>query len=64
MTSNVDYVVGSRRWYAKSTGLGSLLLMLLLFRAANALLCRSLFVPDEHWQSLEVAYNMVFKYPF
>ena len=40
-----------------------LLMMLVLFRAANALLCRSLFVPDEHWQSLEVAYKMVFKYP-
>lgn len=40
-----------------------LLVMLLLYRAANALLCRSLFVPDEQWQSLEVAYKMVFKYP-
>lgn len=47
-----------------SFGLNSLLMMLILFRLANAILCRSLFVPDEHWQSLEVAYNIVFEYPF
>ena len=44
-------------------GFDSLFVMLLLFRASNAILCRSLFVPDEHWQCLEIAYKMVFEYP-
>ena len=41
-----------------------LLILLIVFRACNAMLCRTLYVPDEHWQSLEVAYHMVFQYPF
>ena len=41
----------------------SVFLCLLIFRAVNALMCRTLFVPDEHWQSLEVAYHMTFQYP-
>jgi hypothetical protein len=40
------------------------LLLVVLFRLINSLLCRTLFVPDEHWQSLEVAYKTVFEYPF
>ena len=40
-----------------------LFVLLLMFRAVNALLCRTLFVPDEHWQSLEIAYHTVFQYP-
>ena len=40
-----------------------LFVLLLIFRAVNALLCRTLFVPDEHWQSLEIAYRTVFQYP-
>ena len=34
----------------------------LAFRAANALLVRTAFVPDEYWQSLEVAHDLVFGY--
>lgn len=41
-----------------------LLFSLILFRSLNALLCRTRHVPDEQWQSLEVAYHMVFKYPY
>lgn len=33
------------------------------FRLASALLCQTAFVPDEYWQSLEVAHRMVFGYP-
>ena len=40
-----------------------ILLFLALFRGLNALLIRTAHVPDEQWQSLEVAYHMVFKYP-
>ena len=36
---------------------------LLIFRTVNALLCYTAFVPDEYWQSLEVAHKMVFGYP-
>lgn len=33
-------------------------------RALNCGLVRTSFVPDEHWQSLEVAHRLVFGYPF
>lgn len=36
---------------------------LMVFRVLNALLCSTSFVPDEYWQSLEVAHKMVFGYP-
>ena len=37
-----------------------LYLLLLCFRCCNSLLVRSYFNPDEPWQSLEVAYSLVF----
>ena len=40
-----------------------LFLCLLAYRVASALACRTAFVPDEHWQSLEVAHRLVFGYP-
>ncbi len=40
-----------------------LVVALLGFRIVNALLSYSSFVPDEYWQALEVAHNMVFGYP-
>ena len=43
---------------------GRLVGALFIFRAVNALLSYTAFVPDEYWQSLEVAHNMVFGYPF
>ncbi|CAJ0933141.1 unnamed protein product [Ranitomeya imitator] len=33
------------------------------FRVLNCFLVRTSFVPDEYWQSLEVAHNMTFQYP-
>ena len=33
------------------------------FRVINALVCTTAFVPDEYWQSLEVAHRMTFGYP-
>ena len=36
---------------------------LVVFRTMNALLSYTAFVPDEYWQSLEVAHKMVFGYP-
>ena len=46
----------TRRW-------GWMLGSLMIFRVLNALLCSTSFVPDEYWQSLEVAHKMVFGYP-
>lgn len=42
---------------------GLMLGSLMIFRVLNALLCSTSFVPDEYWQSLEVAHKMVFGYP-
>lgn len=44
-------------------GWGLMLGSLIVFRVLNALLCSTSFVPDEYWQSLEVAHKMVFGYP-
>ncbi len=52
-----------QQWWSIASGYNSLFIMLLLFRVSNAILCRSLFVPDEQWQCLEIAYRMVFEYP-
>ena len=38
----------------------TLFLGLLAFRIINALFIQTSFVPDEYWQSLEVAHNMTF----
>ena len=38
--------------------------ILVLFRWLNAALTQTYFAPDEYWQSLEVAHNVVFGYPF
>ncbi|XP_064524809.1 collagen, type I, alpha 1a-like [Pseudopipra pipra] len=40
-----------------------LLALAVALRALNCVLVRTSFVPDEYWQSLEVAHHMVFKYP-
>ncbi|CAH1773769.1 unnamed protein product [Owenia fusiformis] len=39
-----------------------LFLGLVAFRCINALMIQTSFVPDEYWQSLEVAHNMAFGY--
>ena len=36
---------------------------LVAFRVCSAALCQTAFVPDEYWQSLEVAHRVVFGYP-
>ncbi|XP_043994222.1 GPI mannosyltransferase 3 [Gambusia affinis] len=35
-----------------------------VFRLVNCVLVQTSFVPDEYWQSLEVAHRMVFKYGY
>lgn len=40
-----------------------LLALALVLRTLNCFLVQTSFVPDEYWQSLEVAHRMVFKYP-
>ncbi|XP_067678293.1 GPI mannosyltransferase 3-like [Haliotis asinina] len=40
----------------------TLFLGLLALRITNSLLIQTFFVPDEYWQSLEVAHNMAFHY--
>lgn len=41
-----------------------LLLGLVLFRAANSLLVRTFFSPDEYWQALEVGHRITFGYGY
>jgi len=41
----------------------TLFLGLVAFRATNALIIQTSFVPDEYWQTLEVAHHMAFGYP-
>ena len=36
--------------------------VLLIFRFCNTLTVQTYHVPDEHWQSLEVAHQLVFGY--
>lgn len=43
---------------------GPIFSILVGFRLINAFICTTFFVPDEYWQSLEVAHRMVFGYPF
>jgi phosphatidylinositol glycan class B len=42
----------------------SSLLVFLSVRVAQALLMRTVFDPDEHWQSIEIAHRLVFGYGF
>ncbi len=39
-----------------------LFLGLLSFRSINALMIQTSYVPDEYWQSVEVAHNMAYGY--
>lgn len=41
-----------------------LVLFTIALRILNCFLVQTSFVPDEYWQSLEVAHHMVFRYPF
>ncbi|XP_038071487.1 GPI mannosyltransferase 3-like isoform X2 [Patiria miniata] len=41
-----------------------MLIVLILFRWVNAVLTQTFFAPDEYWQSLEVAHNIVFGYGY
>ena len=41
----------------------TIFLGLLVIRLVNAMLIQTYFVPDEYWQSVEVAHKMVFEYP-
>ncbi|XP_075431855.1 GPI alpha-1,2-mannosyltransferase 3 [Ascaphus truei] len=42
----------------------SLVWLTITFRILNCLLVQTSFVPDEYWQSLEVAHNMTFNYGY
>ncbi|XP_055497541.1 GPI mannosyltransferase 3 isoform X1 [Leucoraja erinacea] len=41
-----------------------LIIFSVALRSVNCLLVQTSFVPDEYWQTLEVAHNMVFKYGY
>uniref|UniRef100_UPI00398E44E1 GPI mannosyltransferase 3 n=1 Tax=Pristiophorus japonicus TaxID=55135 RepID=UPI00398E44E1 len=41
-----------------------LIMFTVALRMVNCILVQTSFVPDEYWQSLEVAHNMVFKYGY
>lgn len=40
------------------------LLLFILFRLSNILFNQTWFVPDEYWQSQEVAHNLAFNYGY
>lgn len=42
----------------------SILIGMLVFRLFNYLIVQTYYVPDEYWQSMEVAHNQAFGYPF
>lgn len=44
-------------------GTAALTALAVAARALNCALVRTSFVPDEYWQSLEVAHRVVFGYP-
>ncbi|PIK52103.1 putative GPI mannosyltransferase 3-like [Apostichopus japonicus] len=48
---------------AQSLSLGKLAVFLVIFRCLNTVLVQTSFVPDEYWQSLEVAHKTTFGYP-
>ncbi|XP_063305143.1 GPI mannosyltransferase 3 isoform X3 [Pelobates fuscus] len=43
---------------------GGLVLFTIAFRVLNCFMVQTSFVPDEYWQSLEVAHNMTFNYGY
>nr|CDS28462.1 GPI mannosyltransferase 3 [Hymenolepis microstoma] len=63
-TKSKDSSIPKPKKKAKSeTGASVLLLMgLIIFRLSNALLIQTTFVPDEIWQSVEVAHRWVYGY--
>lgn len=52
---------GAYSWITRSGW--RLFAALFVFRVSSAVLNQTAFVPDEYWQSLEVAHYMVFGYP-
>ncbi|KAG8440457.1 hypothetical protein GDO86_006275 [Hymenochirus boettgeri] len=52
------------QWWPRLFGENSyLVLATISFRIFNCVMVQTSFVPDEYWQSLEVAHKMTFKYP-
>lgn len=39
-------------------------ILVVAFRLANSLLCRTFFQPDEYFQSIEIAHRLVFGYGY
>lgn len=60
-----DAYEGPAQWISNAATNCSwrLFAVLVVFRMGSALLNQTAFVPDEYWQSLEVAHHMVFGYP-
>lgn len=60
-----DAYEGPTQWISNAAANCSwrLFAVLVVFRVSSALLNQTAFVPDEYWQSLEVAHHMVFGYP-
>jgi len=53
-------VPGPKIWRVLMSSERALFISLLVFRALNALVIQTSYVPDEYWQSIEVAHNMAF----
>jgi len=61
-TNHSKKYVGSLLFSQNGTPSTSLWCLVFVFRCMNSLLVRTAFNPDEYWQSLEVAHNLVFGY--
>ncbi|XP_014670540.1 PREDICTED: GPI mannosyltransferase 3-like [Priapulus caudatus] len=56
-----DAASSGKRWGASGSD-GATLCALVIFRVVSAFVVRTSFVPDEYWQSLEVAHRVAFGY--
>ncbi|TRY90141.1 hypothetical protein DNTS_033334 [Danionella cerebrum] len=60
--SSILYSTERKRHTLQICGI-SISVFIVIFRLINCFLVQSSFVPDEYWQSLEIAHRMVFGYP-
>lgn len=62
VSSEVPFVGGISGFTGKLWPTRAVFLGVLTFRLANACALQTWFVPDEQWQSLEVAHRLVYGY--
>ena len=58
--ASADFLGGSKLIRTMMSSSKALLLSLMAFRILNSLLIQTSYVPDEYWQSTEVAHHMAY----